>query len=193
MDGSDHTEGKAIFERYLEVLKKNMSGVMVAFKPSSRGEKLEIIDVDASIWSTIFSVLTRTAFEKGSCVDFDVIKKGYIAARTNRREFIYDSKNENVNYALYHLAQDGQYIKVASKGEGEDHLTIINQNVFDECLRIPGKEEMKEIACTVITDELIQSLEIPSSKAVLHQWLGYTVEQALSMLSTGSATVPGGC
>ncbi|MFI5343848.1 MAG: hypothetical protein ACHQUC_06470, partial [Chlamydiales bacterium] len=119
------------------------------------------------------------------CVPFEVIKEGFAKARANRAEFISIASNsEQVNYSLYRLAKDGQYIQIVRKEE-KDHLPLITASLeeFEECLQIPKEEEIDEIANTIITEKLIQSLEVPRDKQVLIHWLGYTIKEALEIHS----------
>lgn len=194
-----YLEGRVVFKRYLEKLIKHPSKVMGAVFDTRlltveefrevlalsqlRGAKLEIIDVDASIWSSILSVLNREPFGKDPCVPFEVISDGYVRVRTNRREFIQAAINENVNYSLYRLAKDGQYVQVAIKNENETELTVKRQHSFNKCLEIPKEDKMKKIADTIITDELIESLVVPRNKEILNLWRGYSVKEALGMHS----------
>ena len=58
-------------------------------------------------------------------------------------------------------------------------------------IAMPGKtslamlSELNAISLTVITDELIQSLEVPRNKEVLRQWIGKTVKDVLELHSKG--------
>lgn len=196
-----YLEGRIIFERFLEMLTKYPSAVMgtvidtrlltlTEFKEAlayaqSRDAKLEIIDVEAPIWCSILSVLNRKPDGKDPCVPFEVIKDGYIRARAHRGEFIHASTCEQVNYTLYQLASNGEYIPIVRKGENDDGPSLLSSSVFEECLRVPSEEEIDGIANTRITEELIQSLDVPRNKDILQQWIGYTVKDALEMHSRG--------
>lgn len=196
LNGQVHLEGRLIFDRLLEILTKHPSAILgavidtrlltledfrsvLAFS-QSRNSRLEVIDVEAPIWYSILSVLNRELFGKDPCVPFEVIKDGFIKARANRREFIHASTHKRVNYTLFQLAPTGDYIPMMRKGESDDCPLFLSSNI-EECFRVPSEDEMDEIANTVITEELIQSLEMPRNKKVLEQWIGHTVKDALEL------------
>lgn len=198
-----YLEGRVIFERLIEELIEHTSGVIGAVIDTrlldmedfqkifafaqSRGKILEIIDVEAPIWCSILTVLNRDPFGVDPCVSFEEIKKGYIKARINRGEFIVASSSSNqVHYSLYRLTREGQYVQIVRKGEGDDFpFMASSQKEFDECLKAPAEEEMEGIANTIITPEIIQSLDVPRDKEVLWRWIGFTVKDALDAHSSG--------
>lgn len=201
LNGQVHAEGTALYARFFGMLTKQPSDVTGAVVDTrlltieefrkvlefsrSRGAKLKIIDIDAPIWCSILSVLNRAPFGKDPCVAFDVIKRGYIDARANRREFIQTSMQEQLSYSLYHLTKAGEYILLARKKQSEEHLWFSSQKLFNKCLKIQSEDKLNAIAHTVITDELIQSLAVPGKKEILHEWKGRTVEDALRLHSHG--------
>lgn len=192
-----YAEGRVIFERYFDVLTKQKVGTMGAVIDTRllsieefnqvlafsqlRGAILEIIDVDAPIWNSIISVFSRKPYGKDPCVCFEIIKDGFIKARQNRREFIEASKRENVNYSLYYLDPNGEFLLVA---QNRNNYFIHTDETFEESLKIPSEEEIDEIGHTEITEELISSLVFPfKNKQVLEKWKGYSIEKALQLHS----------
>lgn len=190
-----HHEGRIIFERLLGTLAEkgiSLEGAIVDTRlltiedfrkevlvlAEKNNARLEIVDVDTSIWNSILAVLNREPFGKDPCVSFDVIRDGYVRARSNREKFIQESFQKKVNYSLYYLTKEGNYLQVAEKREG-DTLVTIKESIFDDCLREPSKQEMEEVAQTLITPEWIESLEVSRSKEGLRKWVGFTVAEAL--------------
>lgn len=203
LNGQVYLEGRMVFERFLKRLTQHTSEIVGALIDTrmltledfrevlafSRGRraKLEIIDIDAPIWYSILSVLNRVPYGKDPCVPFEVIKDGYIRAHADRSKFIAAVCSEQIGYYLYHVTKEGDYALVAKKGRRNNSLWVDSKSTFDKCLQVPSEEETESIASTVITHELIQSLEVPVNrrKDVLFQWIGHTIKDALEIHAKG--------
>lgn len=199
-----YAEGRVVFEKYLKTLANQilMKGVIIDTRLLNieefeevlsfsllRNVKLELIDIEAPVWISVISVLGRDPKGNDPCVTFDVIKDGFMRARQNRKEFIYASQRENVNYSLYRIEMDGKRSLVA---ENRDNNFMRCDRPFEECLEVPLEEEINLIAQSQITKELIAQLNVPINKQhILMKWQGYTVEEALERHSQGEAPLKG--
>lgn len=154
-----------------------------------RGAKLEIVDIEGSIWNSILSVFNRDPFGNDPCVPFAVIKDGFIRARASRENFIHESQRENVFYSLYRTEEDGRFTLVAKTQDKQ--FSCMDEKAFKECLEVPCEEDIDAIGKMTITHDLINSLKCPR-KEVLEQWLvqNCTIEQALEMHSQGMKPGP---
>ncbi|MFI5343298.1 MAG: hypothetical protein ACHQUC_03660 [Chlamydiales bacterium] len=186
-----HLEGSITAKRHLDTL--NMKSVVIdsrlltlddfreVYEISQQLDApLKIIDVDAPIERSIFSVLKRDPSGKDPCVSFEVIKDGLIQARANRKEMIQTLlKHRRISYSLWHLGQNGEPVKAAQKKRNENHLFILEQSTFDRCLQAPSEKKLAKIATVRITKDLIERYVPKSEQRSLQQKINYTVKQAL--------------
>lgn len=190
-----YKEATIIFEGLVENLCKNAASVKAAIIDTrllttnelaqllkiSKGNnaRLEIVDLEGSIWNSVISVLHRDTAEEAPRVAFAVIKDGFIRARQNRNEFISICQKENVNYSLFYKDEEGNSTLVCQTLS--HNLYCKNEVLFQKCLSQPALDEY-EIGNIKITKDLIAS-HTYCGKQIPSKWIGCTIEQALEIHS----------
>jgi hypothetical protein len=188
-----YLEGRIIFEKFLKAIVERspeITSVVVDTRllsiedliplltlSDSRGVKLEIADIEGSIWESIISILHRAPFGPDPCVDFDVIKKGYIDSKKNRQNFINLCKEKKVHYSLYR-----NRVLISELVNGE--WVHKNQSGHEESLSGVSSEDIDAIGEREIDGELISNLH-HEKKEILGLWRGHTIKEALERHSGG--------
>ena len=197
-----HFEGIHLTNRYLHELatKSLNTSIIVEYTLTSprllqsnvlipvqlRNGKAMILDIDATLLTSMTRVLTRDPYGMDPCVVLWALKEDFIEARQKRREVIEILVNDNriAYYKLYAHDSNGTRHVVAEKRDGV--FKVYSEELFRESCTVPTPEEidrqLKQVITPAYVDQAIARGDISQDKRpMLDRWLGYTLEKAYEM------------
>lgn len=192
-----HPEAAKIFERFLQGIIKTLTINFCLnsrliepedmeswiLKPAKqRGVSAEIKDFEVPLSTSLLRALTRDPYGKDPCSSLEIIIDGFVRLRRDRATIIARIKDDKAvtNYELC-FKQGSSRILVAHKKDSE--FKIFDQALYDECMRVPSKDEINQLINQIITPDLIQQAisdgDIYSHQSVtLEPFLGKTLAEA---------------
>ena len=140
-----------------------------------------IQDLDAPLLTSLNRMFLRDPRGKDPCQNLDPIVSGFKLSRENRKKLISYIKDKKLvkEYYLYYL---GERVAVKEKGK----FTVLNEKLYQECLRIPTDSEIEKDLNRVIDDHYIKEacergdLE-PEELCYLERWKGETIGKAIEI------------
>jgi hypothetical protein len=140
-----------------------------------RKSKLSLVDIHSSIWHSIVTVLSRDPGGNDPCVDFEVIRDGYIRSLQNRKKFIERVKEDgNITYQLYNMSRSERILVAQITGSDSQ---CFDSELLAKSLTISSEEEY-EVGDMTINQEMIAQ-HFYFGNSIPTRFLGMTITKAL--------------
>ncbi len=162
---------------------------------SRTGRRLELIDVDAPLAVSLAGVLERLPGRDDPLPPFDVIAKGFVSVRRDRKAVIdyFQSNPDLGTYQLFATRPDGSRVKAAEVRGGV--ITVFDAGLFETAMDRQVNRLPEVTAGTMISTDLIRELTgaLPPDraravKAVLGRHIGQTWQEAVDAQSALTQT-----